>query len=482
MLNDDLLTHKFCKGLIVVASALMLSACAELKERGFDFWQTKYSEISVDENADILHEEIPQKWWHLYEDERLEKLVELSLARNPGLDQIRARLEQAAALSDRSFADLLPQLNVSGEAAKNYTNAADGKEFSFLGAASYELDLWGKNRAYWLSDETFAEAAKADVKAAAISLSASVVETWLRLLALREEEALLEQQIEINQTVMELQQKRYGQGVASALEVLQQAQLLAQAEAQLPDVKNAMALTKHQLAVLTGQPPKTPLDISSEKLPELAPLPQTGLTSEILAARPDVEAAWLRVTASDWGAEAARLERLPSFDLSAAYSTSDAAFDLLFHNWLLEMAAAISAPVFDGGFRSAEAARQAALADERFYAYKETVLEALRDVEDALSNNYFGAEKLAALQRQLDASEATLEQAHISYANGTTSYLDVLNGLLNVQTTQRQLIQTRRDLALQRVALYRSLGLASWTEDAIYKDETKSESDEDISE
>lgn len=415
-------------------------------------------------------QEITIKWWMLFNDSELNALVEMALRDNPDINQTRKRLEAAAALARKSLSDLLPSASLSGSRENNKTDNTSSHEFSLAGAAGYELDIFGKNRAAYKKDELAAWAGAEDLRAAAITLSASVVENWLRLRSLRKEESLLKEQVKTNETILDLQQQRYESGVATALDVLQQQEILSRAKAQLPDVKADKELVMHQLAVLVGRSPSRELPIKGDTIPVTLPLPELGLPSKLLEQRPDISAAWLRVLSSDWATAAAELDRLPSFTLSAGYSTSAAAIDALFDTWLLNIAAGVAAPVIDGGNRKAEVLRQKALADEKFHAYHEIVLNAVKEVEDSLTKNHYQDEKLTAVKEQLKASNASLEQAQISYSNGDTSYINVLNGLINVQSLERQLIQAQRDLALDRVELYRSLGLSKWT-DIMIKEE-----------
>ena len=130
---------------------------------------------------------------------------------------------------------------------------------------------------------------------------------------------------------------------------------------------------------------------------------------------------------------------------------------------MLDLALNMAAPLFDGGQRAAEQARQEALADENFQNYREVVLSAIGEVEDALSLNYHQVDKIEALEKQLDVSRSTLEQATLSYSNGNANYISVLNSMISTQSQELQLLRARRDLALYRVALYRSLGLHPWS-------------------
>lgn len=397
-------------------------------------------------------------WWRAYDNEEIDRLVAAALYGNPGLNQIRARLAQAEAAARGGRAALWPSLDAGLSRDTERGDRAGPSEFSLRGAASYEVDVWGRNNAEARSGSLSAAAAAEDVRAAAMTLTAQVVETWLRLLALAEEEALLSEQRAINATMLELQQKRYESGVASAVAVLQQQELLARADAQLPDIRAAQEIARQQLALLTGGNPSVPPQVMTQIMPPAPAAPATGVPADLLADRPDIAASWLRLRAADWNVAAAEAARLPSLNITANYGTAAAAFSQLTQSWLLTLAANLALPIIDGGARRAETRRQEALADERVHAYKETVLTAIADVEAALTTDAFQRARQDAVERQLEAARNALQQAQISYAQGGDDYLSVLNGLTAVQGLERQIINERRDNHLNRVALYRALG------------------------
>ena len=139
--------------------------------------------------------------------------------------------------------------------------------------------------------------------------------------------------------------------------------------------------------------------VSQKTLPELIPLPATGLPADLLAARPDVRAAGLRLKEADWQVSAARADRLPAVTLSAAAEFSSDALNLLFSNWVATLAASLAGPLFDGGYRSAEVDRTRAVAEEYLTAYARTVAEAIREVEDSLVTETRQNEYIALLLR-----------------------------------------------------------------------------------
>ncbi|MEJ2158694.1 MAG: TolC family protein [Desulfobacteraceae bacterium] len=166
---------------------------------------------------------------------------------------------------------------------------------------------------------------------------------------------------------------------------------------------------------------------------------------------------------SDWDAAAARADRLPALRLTAGAAYQADELNLLFDNWLINLAANISAPLVDGRRRKAEVDRRMAVVEENLAAYRQTVLTAIREVEDAL----VGEEKLQAhlkgLSEQLSAAQNALNEARSRYRNGLSDYLPVLTQLLTVQNLERTIIQRKAELLVSRVDLYRALG-GTWME------------------
>lgn len=444
------------------AACLALPGCMRVAERdayaGLDLgtYQSGPSEVIF----------WTQGWWREYNDPALNALIARAFADSPNLNQMRARLVQAQASVRGARSGLFPTLSLSGERSKadgeSDSTIDKGSDFSLSGAASFEIDLWGRNRANVRSARQEAEAQREEIYAAGITLAAEIVNVWLALLSLAKQERVVRKQIETNETVLSLQGRRFERGSAVALDVLQQEENLARSQALLPDILSAQRLAQNNLAVLVGLPPSASPPLPDRDIPHMVDIPPVGLPSDLLNDRPDVRAAWARVTSSDWAAYAAFADRLPRFSLSAAYSSNAGRIADLFENWLLNLVAGVSAPIVDGGARRAEMALQDARADEAFYAYQEVILQAVLDVENALVRNQFQDDKLTALRKQLNASYKTLEQSQFSYANGKSSYINVLSSLTSSQSLELQISQEALVQAQNRVSLHRALGGRSW--------------------
>jgi outer membrane protein TolC len=133
-------------------------------------------------------------------------------------------------------------------------------------------------------------------------------------------------------------------------------------------------------------------------------------------------------------------------------------------NWIIGLAANLTAPILDGNRRKAEVDRQLALADENLASYRSTVLTAIKEVEDALISETKQREHIEALEREIEAAKNALNEARERYRKGLNEYLPVLTQLLTVQNLEIDLIQKKTQLLLNRISLHRALG-GTWMKD-----------------
>jgi len=410
--------------------------------------------------------EAPAKWWTAFDDPRLGELIEQALKDNLTLAGAWARLEQARAAARRADAPLLPTLDGSAGGSRTLTSVEPfgrtyANAFSLGLTAAYEVDVWGRVRSTRDAALLDAAATREDLQATAITLSASVAEVWFSLIEQSAQIQLLDEQIETNEKFLELVTLRYGRGKVSATDVLQQRQLLEATRGEKVRAEAAEALLRHQLAILLGRAPGDVEIALPEALPALPPLPAAGVPAAWLHRRPDVRSALLRVQAADRRVAAAIAEKFPRLSLSATASTTAERVRDLFDNWMASMAANVIAPLFDAGLRAAEVDRTRAAATESFRAYGQTVLTALKEVEDALVAEAQQRRLLESLGKQRDLARRSAERTQDQYSKGGVEFLRFLTALLDYQRLQRSHLAARRELVTIRVDLYRSLG-ADW--------------------
>jgi multidrug efflux system outer membrane protein len=457
--------------ILILTSILGLASCRLFNPEPLPSVQeslpNKFSEVTTDATPE-------KRWWETFNDCELNALIEEAFSKNMALKEVWARLKQARARAVKAGADKYPDLTGSAGASHSKTRTKNtsastttSEDYSLGLSSSYELDLWGRVRAEQEAAILSAKASEQDLNAAAITLAAEVTSRWIQIIAQRTQKQLLNEQLKTNRTFLELIELRFRHAMVSALDVYQQQQVIDQVRAQIPLVDAQESRLMNEMSVLLGKAPRSPLVISRPVLPKLAPMPSTGIPADLLENRPDIRAAQLRLQSAGWDVAAARADRLPSLTLSAGAIFESKHLDLLLDNWLLSLAANLTAPIFDGNRRAAEVDLTMALKDENLAAYRQTILKAIREVEDALITEAKQQEHILELKQVIQTARKALEQAILRYRNGLTDYLPVLTQLLSVQDLERNLITQHATLLTNRISLYRSLG-GTWTEDLIF--------------
>ncbi len=403
---------------------------------------------------------VPSQWWTEFADPELNALIDRAVRDNFDLLAAWQQLRAARALVSREASALSPKLDLEADFESRRPGGGDGESFGLGLRASYEVDLWGRLDAAVDVERFRAEAALADYRATALSLSAELSLAWFQLLEARAQSALLQEQIATNEQVLQMIRSRVGIGEVRGVDILRQQQLIEATRARLIDSESRVELLEHLLAVLLGQAPQEGVPVDAAQLPsleQLPALPAAGLPAELVRRRPDVQRAYLLLRSADAEVAVAVTARYPRLSLSASLSTNDQGANELFEDWLRNLAANLVLPLIDGERRDAEVERSRALAEQRLLEYGQITLQAFREVEDALVLERGQHELIASLGQQLALAEQTYEQLLAEYFNGFGEYLDVLTTLTDVQETRRDLLAARMNLIEARIVLYRAL-------------------------
>jgi NodT family efflux transporter outer membrane factor (OMF) lipoprotein len=406
-----------------------------------------------------------EKWWQAFGDEALDALIEEALADNFDLRIAWDRLAQAHAVARQADAPLWPQANLQASAGRSRRETDTGTTYSSLYsvgvAASYEVDLWSRlrstQRAAWLD----VQASRDAVDAAAITLSASVANTWYQLAEAKALLRIARAQVETNKQVLDVVTIQFRKGAAAAADVLRQRQLVASTEATVIQAQEAVALLQYTLSVLIGAEPGLAWERSEIELPGLPAMPDPGVPSEVLLRRPDVRLAYRQVQAADQRLAAAIADQYPRISLSANIETTAPSVSDLFDDWLANLAGNLVQPLIDAGRRKAEVQRREAIVSERMHAWSQTILNALRDVETALTQEQQQAQLLANLNVRLRLARQTYERNRERFIKGQTDYIRVLESLVSLQALELNVVGAQRDLIRRRIDLYRSIA-GSW--------------------
>jgi NodT family efflux transporter outer membrane factor (OMF) lipoprotein len=406
-------------------------------------------------------EPLPGNFWQAFEDDHLDALIDQALANNFNLETAWDRLAQAQAVAKKSGAALWPRADldagfrrsrVENQGITNYSSL-----YSLGIAAGYEVDLWSRlkssQKAAWLDVQAQRDA----VNTAAITVTASIANTWYQLAEVKALVQITTEQIETNRQVLEIVTIKFRKGSVSAADVLRQRQFVASTEALLIVAEEAEELLQYQLSVLIGKQPELTWQQTPIALPDLPPLPGLGVPADVLWRRPDVRRDFRQLQAADQRLAAAVADQYPRISIAANVETSAVSVHDLFDDWLANLAANAIQPLFDADRRKAEVQRQQAVVTERMHIWSQTILDALWDIEAALTQERQQTKLLESLNLQLRLARETYQRNRERYIKGQTDYIRVLESLQSMQTLERNVVTAQRVLIGYRIDLYRSI-------------------------
>jgi NodT family efflux transporter outer membrane factor (OMF) lipoprotein len=328
--------------------------------------------------------------------------------------------------------------------------------------AGYEVDLWGRIESSSQAATLDRQASEAELTAAAISLSAEVASTWYQLVEQYGQQALVTSQLDTNTRVLELITLRFRRGKVGATDVLQQRQLAESNRGELANVRALIGVLEHRLAILLGAIPESRVNAPQDELIDLPPLPATGIPAELVQRRPDLRQGFYNLQAADQRTAAAIADRFPRINLLGSTDSVADDIDDLFNNWLTNLTGNLVAPVIDGGRRRAEVDRNRALTEQSLSDYRQQLIDALGEVEDALLREQQQRAFIDSLDKQLVLSKQVIGRVRDSYLYGAVDYLRVLDVLLTNQNLERNRLTAQRELIDNRIALCRALA-GGWT-------------------
>jgi multidrug efflux system outer membrane protein len=423
---------------------------------------------------------IPADWWLLFNDPALNQLETTALAANQDLRAALARVEQARALSGIARSSYLPSLALNPSATHdNNTRSVDNKvpvqrttTYRLPLDLTWELDLFGRVRR--LNETTRAElaASGATYEAARLALTAEVASTHFTLRALDEELRVVTATIALRRDALALVQARYKSGSAGDLDVARAETELATTEADVTALTLRRSTTQNALAVLLGQPapafttaasPTSALSIRNSTLP---PIP-AGLPSELLTRRPDIAAAERTLAAANARIGLAKAAFFPALSLTGNFGYASADIDDLFKNnsKLWSIGPSLYLPLFQGGRNRANLARSRAAYEETLATYRQRVLIAFREVQDALTASQLLAQQAEAQSRAVASARRGSDLSQKRYDAGFVSYLEVVDAQRTALEVERADAQLTGQRWLTHVALIKALG-GGWASSA----------------
>ena len=414
---------------------------------------------------------IAADWWKIFNDPQADRLAARLLQSNPTLQAALARIRGAEAELMAADAQAQPQVHLDGQTIYNRLSdeyilpAPYGGSWRWVSDIQarmrWSLDFWGKQAAVIDRARTMTEARRLDVLAARMALAGSFSQAYLGLLVSWQNIDIAQQAVEDRRTILDLTNSRAQAGLENEAALEQARTLLAAAEVDVMAAEAERDMAVHALAALTGQGAAAYAQIvrPTALLDSVLPLPQ-ALPADLLARRPDIAAARLRISAAMRGRDAAHADFYPNIDLTAALGFQAVGLGNLFNSDALTMGVgpAIHLPIFDAGKIRAQYDLAGAELDLAIADYNAAVLAAVRQTADSLTQVQSLGARRERQQAVLDSATRALGLAEERYRLGLSDQIAVLTAEGILLQARRQMAALNAQLATQRVALLLSIG------------------------
>jgi outer membrane protein, multidrug efflux system len=431
-------------------------------------------------------------WWQVFHDSTLDNYEQQLLRANQSLIAAQANLNQARSLARVATAAFFPQLSVdpSGYRERGSGNRPLNGEpptiingvvqpvppysesvYTIPFSLSYEADLFGRVRRNLEAANASLQSTAADTANVQLVLTAELAADYFNLRELDAEYQVVQESVGVQRKGLDLVQSRHAGGIASGLEVAQQATVLDSTVSQAALVQESRAQYEHAIAVLVGQPastfimPVTPLTATPPPVP-------LGVPSEVLERRPDIATQERAMAYENAEVGLARTAFYPHITISGAGGWQSTAITSLLNapSLFWSLGADVLQPVIQGGLNRANLAAARAAYDQAVANYRQSVLAAFQQVEDGISNLSTLAQALSTQDAAVQDARKALEIANNRYVGGVTSYLDVITAQTTLLSSERLATQLRGQQMVSSVYLVKALG-GGWDPSSIQNEQ-----------
>jgi multidrug efflux system outer membrane protein len=472
-------TTKQHLGILGLVASLSLTGCAGLviqEPLRLDPSATTVQQLAPSKTAVIQQELSIERWWLVFNDAALERLMEEALKRNEDLESAVARIREAQASLDIAGAARAPTLDAQGSAKRQQDTLvgarplppgvdrrASSHQLSLT--AGYELDLWGRISALNAAARHQLLAAAWARAAVEWGLTARLAEAYFGLAAVDRQIALSEAVRASRETTLKLRQRERAAGAGTELDVRRAEAELAGTDATLASLTRQRISLERALTALLG---RTPAEIAAGALPRAAldeskpftPVLPQGAAADLLVRRPDVRQAEEQLAAANASIDAARAATLPSVRLSGALGTDARSVGNLFSapSIIFSLAANAAYAIADGGKAKARVQEEHARAEQALANYRKVIASAVLDVRETYATLDINQQSLFAQRERVTALARARELARRGFDNGALNYLDVLDAERNWYQAQLDQVSAYKDQLTGQVAAFKALG------------------------
>ncbi|MCP5536508.1 MAG: efflux transporter outer membrane subunit [Akkermansiaceae bacterium] len=446
----------------IISLGLLVASCVPSPDT---VSQNRNADLSIPKRYDATAPPVPEVksgLLDLFPDAAMRAYVTRALTHNPDLKASAARLEEAGFNIRKAYAPLLPSLSAGSAAARSKSLVGTASSVSSRYSASldtqWEIDVWGRIRAGVSASASDRNAALADYASARQSIAAQTIQAYFDLVAADRLLGLSQRRLASFQKSYQLVNRRFEAGTGNLGDLDLARTDVENTRAQLAQRKDARDQAARRLAVLTGAYPDA--RSSASAWPSLQRGVRAGIPSTLLMNRPDIDAAYQRIRAADSRVTVAHRDLYPRFSLTASggnqSSTLKSLADANFNVW--SIAGNLTAPLIDGGSRRAELGAANARAKQALANYQSTVLNAFREVENALGSERYLLSQELSTRKALAAARSAEARIQRNYETGLVEILTLLESQRRSFSTEESLINTQALRYKNRVTLALALG------------------------
>jgi NodT family efflux transporter outer membrane factor (OMF) lipoprotein len=455
-----------------VAAAIVLSGCANYFGIHSDKQMAPPANYEATQSLPAEGGQWPSlDWASQFGDPQLPRLIAEALDGNPSIAQAQARIAKASSYIESSKSALYPKVNGSYSwnreiysANSIYPPPFGGTWYSennALASASWDLDLWGKNRQRLGQAVSQERAAEADMQQARVTLAASVASTYNQLARLYAQRDIAQREIRNREDIGRITDGRVTAGLDTNVERQTAIGNIATARANLTDLDGQITVVRYQLGALLGKGPDRGLQIAQPVLASGNAVALPGnLPADLLARRPDMVAARWQVEAALHDVKEAKAEFFPDVNLAAAAGFDAFGWGKFFTagSRQVQFGPAIHLPIFDGGALRSQLKGRYADFDYDVATYNQTLVNALNDVATQVSSIHSIDRQQADAQRALEASTSAYQLSVVRYKAGLSPQLQVLSADQNRLAAEQTLTDLGMSRRTMQIGLIKALG------------------------
>ncbi|EEA01061.1 RND efflux system, outer membrane lipoprotein, NodT family [Burkholderia sp. H160] len=454
--------------LVASAAFLTLAACAVQPATHADLPHTVQTLAPAAWSVDAPQDSVnTDAWWAQFGDPVMHQLIESVLTGNLDVQAAAERVKQAQDLVTQNRAALVPELDANAGASTERQNTPPPlgyvRRAGFGLSASWTPDVFGGERLAVLASQAQVSGSEAALNQLRLALAANTAAAYIDLRWAQAQLQILDDNEQIRSRALKLTQERLHYGLSTQLDVARAQNQLQDLQAQIPRVQSAV---QHQLSLIAVYSGRTPESVDTLVLSDAREIPVPAqsapvvLPSDALLHRPDVRTAYAIVEQRAAEVGVSKAQRYPQFKINLTdglLASSYLGLPTLTDN-LFSAALNATSPIFNAGRITANIDASESRMRESQLGLQQTMLQALKEIEDNRSDLVSGAVQVQRLGGALDASNHALRLSTELYKGGASSFLDVLDAQEAYLRDSESLNQARREHALSAIALYRSLG------------------------